>query len=166
MLGCQVCSALEKQSVPRSKVFFGAKCASAMSRTRCRCSDILIIGMSGQDWKIPIWRWSPPYWRRIVQFFKFCWSSQQLVWKFVKRGAGGLTIIWHTSRSFCKLLLYKLLFSLLLLPHKENMSYSDFYNILSFLRKIFHLHSIRTSLLIREVRVWVCFKKFPSGAPE
>ena len=29
MLGCQVCSALEKQSVPKSKVFFGAKCASA-----------------------------------------------------------------------------------------------------------------------------------------
>ena len=29
VLGCQVCSALEKQSVPRSKVFFGAKCASA-----------------------------------------------------------------------------------------------------------------------------------------
>ena len=63
-----------------------------------------ITGLSCQDWKIPIWRWSPPYWRRIVQFFKFCWSSQQLVWKFVKRGAGGLTIIWHTSRSFYKLL--------------------------------------------------------------
>jgi hypothetical protein len=27
-----VCSALEKQSVPRSKVFFGAKCASADGR--------------------------------------------------------------------------------------------------------------------------------------
>ena len=32
VLGCQVCSALEKQSVPRSKVFFGAKCASAASK--------------------------------------------------------------------------------------------------------------------------------------
>ena len=30
VLGCQVCSALEKQNVPRSKVFFGAKCASAL----------------------------------------------------------------------------------------------------------------------------------------
>jgi hypothetical protein len=30
VLGCQVCSALEKQSVPKSKVFFGAKCASAL----------------------------------------------------------------------------------------------------------------------------------------
>ena len=29
VLGCQVCSAHEKQSVPRNKVFFGAKCASA-----------------------------------------------------------------------------------------------------------------------------------------
>ena len=29
VLGCQVCSALEKQNVPLSKVFFGAKCASA-----------------------------------------------------------------------------------------------------------------------------------------
>ena len=29
VLGCRVCSALEKQSVPRSKVFFDAKCASA-----------------------------------------------------------------------------------------------------------------------------------------
>ena len=29
VLGCQVCSALEKQNVPRIKVFFGAKCASA-----------------------------------------------------------------------------------------------------------------------------------------
>ena len=29
VLGCKVCSALEKQSVPRSKVFFDAKCASA-----------------------------------------------------------------------------------------------------------------------------------------
>ena len=30
VLGCQVCSALEKQNVPKSKVFFGAKCASAV----------------------------------------------------------------------------------------------------------------------------------------
>ena len=29
VLGCQVCSALEKQNVPRRKVFFGTKCASA-----------------------------------------------------------------------------------------------------------------------------------------
>ena len=29
VLGCQVCSALEKQNVPKDKVFFGAKCASA-----------------------------------------------------------------------------------------------------------------------------------------
>ena len=29
VLGCQVCSALEKQNVPRRKVFFGAKCPSA-----------------------------------------------------------------------------------------------------------------------------------------
>ena len=27
VLGCQVCSALEKQNVPKDKVFFGAKCA-------------------------------------------------------------------------------------------------------------------------------------------
>ena len=31
VLGCKVCSALEKQSVPRSKVFFDAKCASAIA---------------------------------------------------------------------------------------------------------------------------------------
>ena len=31
VLGCQVCSALEKQNVPKDKVFFGAKCASADS---------------------------------------------------------------------------------------------------------------------------------------
>ena len=30
VLGYQVCSALEKQSVPKRKVFFGAKCASAL----------------------------------------------------------------------------------------------------------------------------------------
>ena len=30
VLGCKVCSALKKQSVPRSKVFFDAKCASAV----------------------------------------------------------------------------------------------------------------------------------------
>ena len=30
VLGCQVCSALEKQNVPKDKVFFGAKCASAI----------------------------------------------------------------------------------------------------------------------------------------
>jgi hypothetical protein len=30
VFGCQVCSTLEKQNVPKSKVFFGAKCASAM----------------------------------------------------------------------------------------------------------------------------------------
>jgi hypothetical protein len=29
VFGCQVCSTLEKQNVPKSKVFFGAKCASA-----------------------------------------------------------------------------------------------------------------------------------------
>ena len=29
VLGCQVCSALEKQNVPKDKVFFGAMCASA-----------------------------------------------------------------------------------------------------------------------------------------
>ena len=29
VLGCQVCSALAKQNVPKDKVFFGAKCASA-----------------------------------------------------------------------------------------------------------------------------------------
>ena len=29
VLGCQVCSAVEKQNVPKDKVFFGAKCASA-----------------------------------------------------------------------------------------------------------------------------------------
>ena len=68
-------------------------------------SIIFITGLSGQDWKIPIWRWSTSYWRKIVQFFKFCWSSQQLVWKFVKRGAGidepsGLTILWQPSRLF------------------------------------------------------------------
>ena len=33
VLGCKVCSALEKQSVPRSKVFFDAKCASAIHTT-------------------------------------------------------------------------------------------------------------------------------------
>ena len=32
VLGCKVCSALEKQSVLRSKVFFDAKCASANKR--------------------------------------------------------------------------------------------------------------------------------------
>ena len=32
VLGCKVCSALEKQSVPRSKVFFDAKCASAIKK--------------------------------------------------------------------------------------------------------------------------------------
>ena len=30
VLGCKVCSTLKKQSVPRSKVFFDAKCASAV----------------------------------------------------------------------------------------------------------------------------------------
>ena len=39
-------------------------------------SIIFITGLSSQDWKIPIWRWSPSDWRRIVQFFKFCWSSK------------------------------------------------------------------------------------------
>ena len=34
VLGCQVCSALEKQNVPLSKVFFGAKCASALAGRR------------------------------------------------------------------------------------------------------------------------------------
>ncbi len=32
VFGCQVCSALEKQNVPKDKVFFGAKCASAQKR--------------------------------------------------------------------------------------------------------------------------------------
>ena len=32
VLGCQVCSALEKQNVPKDKVFFGAKCASAKGK--------------------------------------------------------------------------------------------------------------------------------------
>ena len=41
VLGCQVCSALEKQSVPKSKVFLGAKCASAelipeLARSKCK----------------------------------------------------------------------------------------------------------------------------------
>ena len=31
VLGCQVCSALEKQSVPRSKVFRGVKCSLVQS---------------------------------------------------------------------------------------------------------------------------------------
>ena len=31
VLGCQVCSVLEKQNVPKDKVFFGAKCASAVA---------------------------------------------------------------------------------------------------------------------------------------
>ena len=30
LLGCQVCSAHEKQNVLKDKVFFGAKCASAV----------------------------------------------------------------------------------------------------------------------------------------
>ena len=33
VLGCQVCSALEKQNVPNDKVFFGAKCDSAPGGT-------------------------------------------------------------------------------------------------------------------------------------
>ena len=40
VLGCQVCSALDKQNVPRSKVFFGTKCASASPTWKGRALSI------------------------------------------------------------------------------------------------------------------------------
>jgi hypothetical protein len=45
VLGCQVCSALEKQSVPRSKVYFGAKCASAYFSVYITTSEPTNIGL-------------------------------------------------------------------------------------------------------------------------
>ena len=35
VLGCQVCSALEKQNVPKDIVFFSAKCPSAIDEPHC-----------------------------------------------------------------------------------------------------------------------------------
>ena len=45
VLGCQVCSALEKQNVPKDKVFFGAKCASAGSTgySECMKSNVILF---------------------------------------------------------------------------------------------------------------------------
>jgi hypothetical protein len=43
VLGCKVCSALKKQSVPRSKVFFDAKCASASFYKLVKIQNYLYI---------------------------------------------------------------------------------------------------------------------------
>ena len=47
VLGCQVCSALEKQNVPKDKVFFGAKCASAASVSDLTLVYLLLITVQG-----------------------------------------------------------------------------------------------------------------------
>jgi hypothetical protein len=54
VLGCKVCSALEKQSVPRSKAFFDAKCASAfLIYILCLCLfvklDVIVSKLSKFD---------------------------------------------------------------------------------------------------------------------